>query len=137
MDDSPIGGESPLGQQIGLPVDADGWERDLGSPALPWPVRVPSAHDGFRATLRRHEIDDIVAVSWSAMPFTAVRGARQIADTDADFIVVDIVDAGGLTLRQGRGEWVVGNGDAAAWTSRRPVRLGESRAPAERSSTTS
>ncbi|MGW6460269.1 helix-turn-helix domain-containing protein [Streptomyces sp. NPDC055078] len=105
--------------------EAGVWEGALSDPWLPWAVRVPtgSAPDAFRAEVRRHRLDDVMVVDRCSGAFSGVRGPRQIAATEGDFLVVRIVRSGSELFRQDGGEWALAAGDAIVWESDRPARF--------------
>ncbi|GAA3365855.1 AraC family transcriptional regulator [Saccharopolyspora gregorii] len=112
------------GPRRASPVEA---EFALATADLPWSVRIPPPADGFRASLHRHRIDDLALVECATAPFSGVRGARQLAGTDGDFVVVLLVDAGGVRFEQGGAEWSLVPGDVLVWDSRRPARCSADR----------
>ncbi len=118
----------PRGNDFAWPSDATGWERLLGTVTdLPWSLRFPSpspsAPDGGPAAVRRRWVDDIALVDWESGPFSGVRGARQIAETGDDYLIVSMLGAGSAVFHQGGHDWLLRPGDALLWESRRPARV--------------
>lgn len=105
--------------------DTGQWEDLLSSTHLPWSVRVPRQEGGvaYRAVVRRQWIDDLALVDCECEPCTGVRGRRQIAATEGDYLVVLINRGGSETVSQGGQEAVLRPGDAVAWDSRTSARF--------------
>ncbi len=105
--------------------DADEWESVLSDPWLPWALRIPPRPEAsaFHAEVRRRRLNDVVVVDRASGPFGGARGARQIAATDGDFLVVRIVRSGHEVFRQDGAEWPLRAGDAVVWESDRPARF--------------
>lgn len=125
------GGADPAG-----PSGAADWERLLGAEiGLPWLLRFPSpsALDGGPAAARRRWVDDIALVDGESGPFSGVRGARQIAGTEDDYLIVSLLDTGSAVFGQNGHEWLLGPGDVLLWESRRPARVAAAEPVATRS----
>lgn len=108
------------------PSDAVGWERLLGAETgLPWSLRFPSPPDpdAGPTVFRRRWVDDIALVDWESGPFSGVRGARQIAGTEDDYLIASVLSAGSAAFGQHGHDWLLGPGDAFLWESRRPARM--------------
>ncbi|WP_199440226.1 AraC family transcriptional regulator [Umezawaea beigongshangensis] len=105
--------------------DADEWDGVLSDPWLPWALRIAPRQDAsaFRAEVRRRRLDDVVVVDRTSGPFGGARGARQIAATHGDFLVVRIVRSGHEVFGQDGAEWSLRAGDAVVWESDRPARF--------------
>lgn len=116
----------PGGASAAGPSDSAGWERLLAAETgLPWSLRFPAPSDpgGGPAAVRRRWVDDIALVDWESGPFSGVRGARQIAGTDDDYLIVSMMDAGSAVFSQNGDDWLLGPGDVLLWESRRPARV--------------
>lgn len=118
------------GADVAEPADAVGWERLLGAETgLPWSLRFPSppepdaGPDAGPAAVRRRWVDDIALVDWESGPFSGARGARQIAETEDDYLIVSVMGAGSAVFGQDGHEWLLGPGDVLLWESRRPARM--------------
>ncbi|WP_078854653.1 AraC family transcriptional regulator [Streptomyces sp. NRRL F-5135] len=127
----------PWGDGFVRPSEAADWEHLLSAVTdLPWSLRFPSPSppsppspsppsdpDRGRAVVRRRWIDDIALVDWESGPFSGVRGARQIAETGDDYLIVSVMGAGSAVFRQDGHDWLLRPGDALFWESRRPARV--------------
>ncbi|GGP42843.1 helix-turn-helix domain-containing protein [Saccharothrix coeruleofusca] len=101
------------------------WDNDdlLSDSWLPWAVRRAAGAEGVRAEVRQHRLGEVVLVDRSTGPVSGVRGRRQIAATDGDFLVVRIVREGEELFEQDGRTWLLKAGDAVLWDSGRPARF--------------
>ncbi|MFF3488231.1 helix-turn-helix domain-containing protein [Streptomyces sp. NPDC002701] len=108
------------------PFDRADWERFLAAETgLPWLLRFssPPSLDADHAVVRRSWADDIAVLDWESGPFSAVRGARQIAGTDDDYLILSVMGAGSAVFGQNGHDWQLGQGDIFLWESRSPAQM--------------
>lgn len=98
-------------------------EHPLFTGPLSWSVHVEPTDTAVPDGSGLRRIDDIWLIDWRAGPFDASRTARHVAENGHDHLVVDVVDAGGLFVRQSGSGSPVGAGGAIAWDAGLPVRV--------------
>jgi AraC-like DNA-binding protein len=101
------------------------WEHILSATYLPWTVAIPELpeRNAFHGWVRRWPIDDILLADSRCGPCSARRARNQPADTEGEFVVVMIIQAGGETLSQRHTEATLTAGDVVAWDSARRNRF--------------
>jgi AraC family transcriptional regulator, positive regulator of tynA and feaB len=97
------------------------WEHIMSATYLPWTVTIPELpeRNAFRGWVRRWPIDDILLVDSRCGPCSGTRTRHQLADTEGEFVVVMIIQAGAETISQRHTEATLTSGDVAAWDSTR------------------
>jgi AraC family transcriptional activator of tynA and feaB len=95
------------------------WEQTLSATYLPWTVAIPQLPErkAFHAWVRRWPIDDLLLVDCGCGPCSGIRARHQLADTEGEFVVVMIIQAGAETVSQRHTEATLTTGDVAAWDS--------------------
>jgi AraC family transcriptional regulator, positive regulator of tynA and feaB len=93
------------------------WQHILSATYLPWTVAIPELPEGksFQAWVRRWPIDDLLLVDCGCGPCSGMRARRQIADTEGEFVVMNIIQKGAETVSQR----TLTPGDVVAWDSTR------------------
>jgi AraC family transcriptional regulator, positive regulator of tynA and feaB len=97
------------------------WEHILSATYLPWTVAIPKLphQDVFQGWVRRWWIYDILMADTRCGPCSGSRARHQLADTEGEFVVVMIIQAGAETISQRHTEATLTPGDVAAWDSTR------------------
>jgi AraC-binding-like domain/DDE domain len=97
------------------------WEHILSATYLPWTVTIPELpeRNAFRGWVRRWPIDDILLADSRCGPCSGTRTRHQLADTEGEFVVVMIVQAGAETVSQRDTVATLTAGDVAALDSTR------------------
>jgi AraC family transcriptional regulator, positive regulator of tynA and feaB len=95
------------------------WEHIMSATYLPWKVAIPELphQDVFEGRVRRWWMDDILMADTRCGPCSGTRTRHQLADTEGEFVVVMIIQAGAETISQRDTVATVTPGDVAAFDS--------------------
>ena len=101
----------------------DAWSRMLSATHLPWSVTElePDRRSGFGAAVHRRHLADLVLVDCSCDPNAGIRGSREIAGTDGDYLVMLMTLRGREVVWQGESQAALEPGSVVVWDSATPA----------------
>ncbi|GAA4329852.1 hypothetical protein GCM10023162_35290 [Klenkia terrae] len=109
-------------QGVGRAQAQDAWGRLLSSTHLPWSIAELDADaPGFRATVRRRHLADLVLVDCTCDPCSGTRRAHDIAATDGEYLVMLMTLSGREVVGQGGRQAQLRPGSVVVWDSTTPA----------------